>query len=183
MFKGILADIKDDDRYRHGIKFRVKGRRKQSSVSNHITELEANLNQLSTRHKISEHEYWALMLLIHTHDTMKMHAIPHAKIKDMFSHSSLARDFAADYCRDEDLLQMIQQHEVPFSIYRKERKGQNVAEKLDELFGAVRNWRLFLMFIIIDNCISGGSRRPVYWIIEQANKRFATGIDEDWVID
>lgn len=184
VLKSILTDIKNDQRYKHGTAFTIEGRNKSFRISDHITSLENNLEKLSEKFDITQDEYWALMFLIHTHDTMKMHAVPHAKIHDKFSHSTLAREFAAEYCTDDDLLSMLQFHEEPFAIYRKViKKRQDFNIRLDVLLDAIKNWRLFLMFIIIDNCVPGCSRKPISWIIHQANKRSSTKISDDWLID
>lgn len=183
MLKNILIDIKNDDRYKHGIIFKIGGKNTSISVRDHIKDLETNLNIISEKFNISNEEYWAIMFLIHTHDTMKMHAIPNSKIHDKFSHCSLAKDFASEFCKDEDLLSMIHYHEEPFSLYRgKVKDGKNVDKRLENLFSAIKNWRIFLIFLIVDNCVNGYSRDPIIWIIEKANKRFSTDIDKKWII-
>lgn len=183
MLAAVLDDIKKDDRYIHGIGFKIRDKELSSSIKDHISKLEENLNILSKKFSLSDTEYWSIMFLIHTHDTMKMHSIPNSKINDRFSHCSLGKDFASEFCKDDDLLAMIQYHEEPFALYRRNvKEGKNIDERLNQMFEAISNWRLFLIFMIVDNCVNGSSRIPMAWMIEKANKRFSTDIDEKWIL-
>jgi hypothetical protein len=184
LYEGILIDLKGHPTYQAGVRFKPGKRRHDQTVAEHIADLELNLDELCKRENISMHDSNRLRFLIHTHDTLKMHALPAAPIKDRYSHSSLAAEFASEFTRDDDMIAMIQWHEEPYAIYRKfKKKNPNAQQRLDELFAAIKNWRLFLMFVIIDNCVPGCSRQPIRWIIEEASQRFHIGIDESWIID
>lgn len=135
----------------------------EGSIRAHIAELESNLETLKP--KLTDDEYWKLKLLIHTHDTFKPDAQPDVPIADRRSHASLARAFLATHCDDADLLAMVQFHDEPYALYLETtRKGTYNAARFDALLHAIRDWNLFLAFVIIDGCTKGKSREPLHWL-------------------
>jgi len=145
----------------------------EATVRAHIAEIERNLDAL--RSKLSEHDYWKLKLIIHTHDSFKADAKVGVAISDPMSHASLARKFLAEYCSDIDLLNMAQYHDEPFAVYRQfETKGKYNQERFNILIAAIKDWNLFLAFNIIDGCTEGKSREPLRWLFREIEGRVAS---------
>jgi hypothetical protein len=142
----------------------------EATVRAHIQELERNLHALQER--LSETDYWKLKLLIHTHDTFKPEAKLGVTITDPRSHASLAREFLAQYCGDTDLLAIVQHHDEPYALWRQWRdKGSPNRGRLAALIENIKDWNLFLTFLIIDGCTEGKSREPLVWFLNEAESR------------
>jgi hypothetical protein len=138
----------------------------EGTVRAHIAEIEPNLEQLQP--KLSDEEYWKLKLLVHSHDSFKAEAKPGVAITDPKSHASLARAFLESHCDDADLLAMVQYHDEPFALFRQfENKGMYNQDRFNALLKAIRDWNLFLAFIIIDGCTAGKSREPLHWLFRE----------------
>ena len=71
------------------------------------------------RSRFAEVELAKLRLLIHTHDTFKGEAKRGVAIRHPESHASLARDFLADFCDDEQLLTMVQFMTSPRALLKQ----------------------------------------------------------------
>ena len=114
--KDIIEKIIADARYQSNIEYgEPRSGHPEGKVKYHIAELEENLERLAS-HGISEEQYWKLKFLIHVHDTFKAESIPDSPILDPNSHASLAKKFASEFIEDEDLLNMIQFHDVNFAL-------------------------------------------------------------------
>lgn len=166
-YQQIFDAVTADPRYRANLDW-GKARRghPEGTVRAHIAELELNLEAL--RAKLTDEENWKLKLLIHTHDSFKADARPGVPILNPASHASLARAFLAEFCDDPDLLAMVQFHDEPFALYRQvEGKGGCNRERFDALLMAIRDWKLFLAFNIIDGCTAGKSREPLRWLFRE----------------
>jgi hypothetical protein len=145
----------------------------EGTLRAHIAELERNLDNL--RPKVSEEEYWKLKLLIHSHDCFKAVSARGVAIADPRSHASLARAFLATHCDDADLLAMVQYHDEPFALYRQfARKGTYDQERFKALLQSIRDWNLFLAFIIIDSCTAGKSRATLCWFFQEIAGKVAS---------
>ena len=117
--KDILEKIMSDARYLKNIEYgEPRSGHPEGKVKHHIAELEENLENLVSRQagEISEAQYWKLKFLIHVHDTFKADATPDVPILNPNSHASLARKFAAEFVNDEDLLNMLQFHDVNYAL-------------------------------------------------------------------
>jgi hypothetical protein len=149
----------------------------EGTVRAHVAELERNLDAL--RGRLSEEDYWKLRLLVHTHDTFKAEARRGVGITDPRSHASLARAFLAEHCPDADLLAMVQLHDEPYALWRKARlRGGCHAARLAALLEAVRDWNLFLAFLLIDGCTAGKDREPLRWLFGQVRGKVTSGFTE-----
>lgn len=141
----------------------------EGSIHAHITELERNATVFDAR--FSERDRWRLRLLIHSHDTFKPDAAD-VRIADPRSHASLARAFLAEFCPDDAaLLDIVQFHDEPYALWRQEQHGRLNRERFDALFAAIRDWDLFLAFLLVDGCTAGKSREPLRWFFGQAAGR------------
>jgi hypothetical protein len=150
----------------------------EGSIRAHIAELEANLDRLHPR--LSSFEYWKLKLLIHTHDTFKGEAAPNVPISDPRSHASLARTFLAEFSPDEDLLAMVQYHDEPYALWLQQtRRGTYNEERMSALKRIIKDWNVFVAFLLVDGATAGKSREPLRWFLEltgaEMNSKFTVG--------
>ena len=142
----------------------------EGSLRAHIADLERNAARLLPL--LSEADGWRLRLLIHSHDTFKPDAGEGAKIVDPDSHASLARKFLKEFCPDDtELLNMVQFHDEPYALWRQERHFKLNRARLDALFSLIRDWDLFLTFLIVDGCTTGKGREPLHWFFGEARSR------------
>lgn len=136
----------------------------EGTVRAHIVELERNLVSLAP--KLSPIQVDRLRLLIHTHDTFKAQAVEGVPIEDPRSHASLAAAFLAEFSPAPDLLAMVQNHDVPFALWRQfKQRGQFNAGRLQHLLDAIADWDTFVAFLIIDGCTGSKSPEPVRWFL------------------
>ena len=172
-----------DPRYEKNIEYGApRAGHPEGKVKFHIAELEENLEKLVPR-GISEEQYWKLKFLIHVHDTFKAEATPDVRILNPNSHASLARKFAAELVTDEDLLNMIQFHDVNYALWKQfAAAGTYDVERFEHLLGTIQDWDLFLMFLIIDGSTKGKERSKLIWFLREVAKYKVTRVDESWVL-
>ena len=159
----LLASIKADERYQRNLDW-GKPRRghPEGSIRAHIEELEANLKCLASQ--FSEDQITKLQILIHTHDTFKPNAREGNSIRHPESHASLARSFLAEFCDDQDLLNMVQFHDEPYALWKRHVSGRhNHSGRFSHLLETIEDWDLFNAFLIIDGYTDGKSRAPLRW--------------------
>lgn len=182
--KDILEKIRLDPRYLKNIEYgEPRAGHPEGKVKFHIAELEENLEELMSLHGLSEEQYWKLQFLIHVHDTFKADAVPNSRILSPNSHASLARKFAAEFTDDEDLLNMIQFHDLNYSLWKEfKATGSYAYDRLRRLLDTIRDWDLFLMFLILDGSTQGKDRLKLVWFIQEAGRYKDTVVDESWVL-
>jgi hypothetical protein len=181
--KNIIEKIIADPRYQKNIEYgEPRSGHPEGKVKYHIAELEQNLEKLGI-HGISEEQYWKLKFLIHTHDTFKAQSIPDSPIINPTSHASLAKKFASEFIDDEDLLNMIQFHDVNFALWKQfAAMGTYDMQRFENLLETIRDWDLFLMFMIIDGSTKGKDPDKIRWFIGEVRKYKGTRFDESWII-
>ena len=169
-YHAALARLTADERYLHNVQWgEPRSGHPEGPISAHIADLERNAAVLD-RH-LSGIDRLRLRLLIHAHDTFKPDAAD-VKISHPQSHASLARAFLAEFCpRDSGLLDMVQFHDEPYALWRQEQHFRLNHERYHALFALIREWDLFLAFLIVDGCTEGKSREPLQWFFRQAAER------------
>ena len=76
-------------------------------------------------------------------------------------HAMRARRFAEGYTDDERLLATIEQHDRPYSIWRKVRaKGRQDDHALDAMIDRIPDLDLFLRFVELDGSTDGKAHEP-----------------------
>lgn len=184
--KEIVAQIISDPRYLKNIEYgEPRSGHPEGKVKYHIADLEENLEKLASRAPggITEGQYWKLKFLIHVHDTFKAEAMPDAPILAPNSHASLAMKFASEFIADQDLLNMVQLHDVNYALWLQfARTGTYDVQRLESLLETIRDWDLFLMFLIIDGSTKGKERSKLIWFIQEVVKYKETKVDESWVL-
>lgn len=167
IFNAIISDPRYLDNLDWG---RPRSGHPEGTVRAHIAEVDANLDRL--RPRLSEEDYWKLRILVHTHDTFKAEAVKGVAITDPRSHASLAAAFLAEYCKDADMLAIVQYHDEPFGLWRQaSSKGAFNEARLEAFFANIRDWNLFLAFNLIDGCTEGKGREPLEWLFRMAEGR------------
>ena len=142
----------------------------EGTVGAHVVDVERNVEVL--RPKLTPEGYWKLRVLAQIHDAFKAEAAEGAKIRDPDSHASLARKFLAECCQDEDLLNIVQFHDEPYSLWRQQHhRGRFDHQRLDALIHLIRDWNVFLAFCIADGSTEGKSRAPLHWLFDQVAGR------------
>jgi hypothetical protein len=182
--KEIIEKIIHDPRYQKGIEYgEPRSGHPEGKVKYHIADLEENLEKLASHHGISEEQYWKLKFLIHVHDTFKADAIPDVPIISPNSHASLARKFASEFIEDDDLLNMLQFHDVNFALWKQfAATGAYDVQRFENLLDTIQDWNLFLMFIIIDGSTLGKDPHKIRWFIGEVGKHKNTRVDESWLL-
>lgn len=182
--KEIVEAIIADPRYQKNIEYgEPRSGHPEGKVKFHIAELEENLEKLGSR-GISEERYWKLKFLIHVHDTFKADAVPDSAILNPNSHASLAREFASEFTDDEDLLNMIQFHDVNFSLWKQFAvTGSYDSQRLQGLLDTIRDWDLFLMFLIIDGSTPGKEKSKLIWFLQEVAKHKDLKVDGSWLLE
>lgn len=162
-YASALYAITSDPRYHGNLDWGEPRRgHPEGTVRAHIVELERNLKRL--RRRLSAGDCDKLRLLIHVHDTFKPEAKSGVPIIDSRSHASLAKAFLAEFCDDADLLAMVQYHDEPYALWQQVRnKGTYNPDRLAALIDAIRDWNLFLAFLIVDGCTEGKDRGSLHW--------------------
>lgn len=178
----ILEQIKADARYRKNVECgRPRDGHPEGSVCGHIEVLERNLAAL--RPKVSDEAYWKLLVLVHVHDSFKAEARQGVPITHPESHASLARAFLAEFCDDADLLNMVQYHDEPFALWRQyDAKGRYNAERLHALLNTIKDWDLFLAFLIVDGCTDGKDRVVLQWFLREIASKVNSRVGVDWIL-
>jgi hypothetical protein len=154
----------------------------EGTVRAHIAELEQNLELLQP--KLIGEEADKLKILIHTHDSFKAEAHKGVAILHPISHASLARTFLAEFCDDDELLNIVQYHDEPYALYRQfESKGSYNAERFSALISVIPNWDLFLAFNIIDGCTVGKSRDSLRWLFREIEGQVVSRFTNEDIIE
>ena len=181
--KSTVQQIINDTRYLKNIEYgEPRPGHPEGKVKYHIAELEENLETLRSR-GISEEQYWKLKFLIHVHDTFKAEAVPNSAILHPYSHASLARKFASEFTTDADLLNMIQYHDVNYSLWKHfKATGLYDSGRLSALLETIMDWDLFLMFLILDGSTIGKHPEKIRWFIDEVKKYKKTIVDETWLL-
>jgi hypothetical protein len=177
-YQSVLSRLVQDPRYRANLDWgEPRPGHPEGTIRAHIAQLEANLEKL--RPRLSDDDYWKLKLLIHAHDTFKPQSTPNVAIANPKSHASLARAFLSQFSDDPDLLAIVQNHDVPFALYRQFEHKHGFSEyRLNTLLSTIRDWNLFLAFLIIDAGIPGKSPLPLQWFFREIQGRVPTQFTE-----
>lgn len=124
-----------------------------------------------------------MKFLIHVHDTFKAESVPDSPISSPHSHASLARAFAAEFTSDSDLLNMIQFHDENFALWKQyAAMGSYDRVRFQSLLDTIRDWDLFLLFLILDGSTRGKNPHKMKWFVAEVRKEIPTTVDESWIL-
>ncbi len=190
----IFARITADPRYQRNLDWgEPREGHPEGTIRAHIAELERTLEKI--RSQVSDQDYWKLKILIHVHDTFKGEARQGASISDPQSHASLARQFLAEFFQGqktesnphaepespevEDLLNMIQYHDEGHALWRQfAERGRYNQERFSNLLATIKNWELFLRFLIIDGSTEGKDRESLEWFVNEVKEKSGFTVKE-----
>ena len=168
----ILALITDDPRYQRNVAWgEPRAGHPEGTIAAHIRDLERNLDRL--RGKLTDDQVARLRILIHVHDTFKPDATAGVPIRHPQSHASLARAFLAEFLPDDaELLDIAQYHDEPYALFLRARRGARPPdpERWAALKQRIRDWDLFLAFVLIDGSTAGKGQQPLIWLIAQLDR-------------
>lgn len=177
--KDILDKITADPRYLRNIEYgEPRSGHPEGKVKFHIADLEANLEKIRERGVTSE-DYWKLKFIIHIHDTFK------AEVGESHqpNHATLAREYASQFTDDADLLNMILFHDENYRMWKEYlQTGEYNAERFQNLLATIKNWDLFLLFIIIDGCVKGKDYAKLNWFINEVKKYKKVLVESSWIL-
>lgn len=181
--KDIVEKIMNDPRYQRNIEYgEPRSGHPEGKIRFHIAELEENLQELAAQ-GITKEEYWKLKFLIHVHDTFKAESVPDSPILSPDSHASLARKFASEFIDDDDLLNMLQLHDVNYALWKQfVTTGSYDLNSFQSLLNSVRDWNLFMMFLIIDGSTEGKERSKLIWFLREVQQHVELRVDESWIL-
>jgi hypothetical protein len=181
--RAALNLVKSDPRYLKNIEFEfVDDGHPEGKIKFHIADLESNLEVLKAR-GISEDDCWKLEFMIHVHDLFKAEAIRGVPPTHPRNHAYIARQFAAEFTEDVDLLNMIQFHDENYKLWREyAKKGEYDRSRFQNLLDTIKDWNLFLTFVIIDGCTKGKDAAKLSWFIDKVRKYKETRVDSSWII-
>ena len=174
-YQGLFEDIARDLRCQRNLDWgEPRHGHPEGSVRAHVAAVDRNVEALRARLS-SDADYWRLRVLALVHDAFKAEADPGVPITDPRSHASLARAFLASYCdNDPDLLAMAQFHDEPYALWRQFRaRGRCDPARLNALLATIRDWNLFLAFLIADGSTAGKGREPLHWFFGLVGSRVA----------
>ena len=177
----ILESVTSNETYKIGVAWgKPRHGHPEATIAEHIRELEENLEQMKWR--FSSEEICKLKILIHVHDTLKVHALPRVPIEHPRSHASLAAEYLAEFTEDQGLIDMVRYHDENFALFRQyEEKGRFDEARLKRLISRISDWRLFLSFNIIDSCTKGKDRKSILWFLREMKDRVDSGVNETWI--
>ena len=87
-------------------------------------------------------------------------------------HATRARRFAERYVDDERLLATIEQHDRPYSLWRRfNRTGRLDGHALSEMLERIPDKDLFLRFVELDGSTEGKNHEPIRWLRAELGRR------------
>lgn len=185
-WKRVLYSIKTDPRYLRNIEYgKPRTGHAEGTVKAHIFELENNLLRLvGSRMVYGEEMFWKLLVLIHVHDSFKAESARDVSILDPNSHSTLARNYLAQYTDDADMLAITQYHDLGYAVYRKfKAKGYVDESRMKSALDSIKDHELFLLFSIIDTCTESKGREMITWLVKYVGEHYGvTSVTEADII-
>jgi hypothetical protein len=87
-------------------------------------------------------------------------------------HATRARRFAERYTDDERLLATIEQHDRPYSLWRKLRRSGRLDERgMRRMLDRIPDRDLFMRFVELDGSTEGKRPEPVEWLKQELERR------------
>ena len=113
-----------------------------------------------------------LRFLALVHDALK-NKVQHWRPKTGENHHAMrARRFAERYVDDERLLATIEQHDRPYSLWRKMRRSGRMDEHgFSEMLDRIPDLDLFLRFVELDGSTEGKNHEPIRWLKAELAQR------------
>ena len=142
----------------------------EGSVGAHVADLLGTIERWGETGKRREE----LRLLALVHDSLK-YRVQNWRPKTGENHHAMrARRFAESYIDDERLLATIEQHDRPYSLWRKmRRRGRPDDHAFTEMVDSIPDVALFLRFVELDGSTEGKNHEPIRWLKAELAQRGA----------
>jgi hypothetical protein len=140
----------------------------EGPVGAHVADLLATIERWGETGKRREE----LRFLAVVHDAFK-NRVQNWRPKTGENHHAMrARRFAEHYVDDERLLATIEQHDRPYSLWRRSRRTGRLDEHaLSEMLGRIPDLDLFLRFVELDGSTEGKNHEPIRWLKAELGRR------------
>jgi hypothetical protein len=140
----------------------------EGSVAAHVSDLLKTIDRWGETGKRREE----LRLLALVHDAQKNRVQSWRPKTGENHHAMRARRFAERYVDDERLLATIEQHDRPYSLWRRfSRSGRLDEQALSEVLDRIPDLDLFLRFLELDASTEGKNQEPIRWLKEELARR------------
>jgi HD domain len=146
----------------------------EGTVGAHVADLLETIERWGETGKRREE----LRFLALVHDSLKY------KVRDWLPHTgenhhaARARRFAEAYTDDERLLATIEQHDRPYSLWRKmRRRGRVDDHAVEAMIDRIPDLDLFLRFVELDGSTEGKNHEPIRWLKSELAERGLLGHD------
>jgi hypothetical protein len=140
----------------------------EGSVGAHVSDLLRTIDRWGeTGRRREELRFLALV-----HDALKNKVQNWRPKTGENHHATRARRFAERYVDDERLLATIEQHDRPYSLWRRfTRSGRLDEHDVSEMLDRIPDIDLFLRFVELDGSTEGKSHEPIRWLKAELGRR------------
>jgi hypothetical protein len=140
----------------------------EGSVGAHVADLLETIERWGeTGRRREELRFLALV-----HDSLKNKVQSWRPKTGENHHAMRARRFAERYVDEERLLATIEQHDRPYSLWRKMRRSGRLDEHaLSEMLDRIPDLDLFVRFVELDGSTEGKNHEPIRWLKAELAQR------------
>ena len=140
----------------------------EGSVGAHVADLVRTIDRWGEKGtRRAELRFLALV-----HDSMKCRVRGWLPKVGENHHAMRARRFAERYTGDERLLATIEQHDRPYSLWRKLRRTGRLDERgMQRMLDRIPDRDLFMRFVELDGSTEGKDPQPIDWLRRELRRR------------
>jgi hypothetical protein len=160
--------VSEDPVLREGLAWgRPRRGHPEGSVGAHVADLLETIERWGETGKRREE----LRFLALVHDALK-NRVSNLRPKTGENHHAMrARRFAERYVDDERLLATIEQHDRPYSLWRRlRRRGRIDEHAFSEMLDRIPDIDLFLRFVELDGSTDGKNHEPIRWLKQELGR-------------
>ena len=161
--------VLDDPELREGLAWgKPRSGHPEGSVGAHVADLLGTVDRWGeTGPRRAELRFLALV-----HDAMKYRVREWLPKVGENHHAMRARRFAERYAADERLLATIEQHDRPYSLWRKMKRTGRLDERgMERMLERIPDRDLFARFVELDGSTEGKNSEPVDWLKQELARR------------
>lgn len=140
----------------------------EGTVGSHVADLLAGIERWrETGGRRAE-----LRLLALLHDSMKYRVRDWLPKTGENHHAMRARRFAERYLDDERLLAVIEHHDRPYALWRRQRRTGRLNERaFSRMIDRIPDRDLFVRFVELDGSTEGKNPEPIVWLKRELDRR------------
>lgn len=135
----------------------------EGTIVAHIEELMLNLGKISDQITPLQRAQLEIMILVH--DSFKPEVALKVPITDPRSHASVAAAYIASIGDYPSLISMLQYHDEPYALWKKSVGSEIDETRLRSLISVIKDWDIFLAFILVDSLVVGKDTEPTEWAL------------------